>query len=109
VRALNGPTVAVAEPELCVGWVGAGARGPWPPASGCERIFRVKRSPEDPAGCHHTFHRHQADAIEVAATGASYVLTTAPDRVKSLAYIVPIVDRVLRERDRDPEVVASAL
>ena len=48
-----------------------------------------------------TFHRHQREAIEAARTGESYVLTTGTGSGKSLSYIVPIVDRVLRERDRD--------
>ena len=41
-------------------------------------------------------HRHQADAVKTARTGASYVLTTGTGSGKSLAYIVPIVDHVLR-------------
>jgi len=49
-----------------------------------------------------TFHRHQRDAIEAAASGGSYVLTTGTGSGKSLAYIVPIVDRVLRAREEDP-------
>ena len=40
-------------------------------------------------------HRHQREAIEAARTGASYVLTTGTGSGKSLAYIIPIVDRVL--------------
>ncbi len=48
-----------------------------------------------------TFHRHQREAIERARTGQSYVLTTGTGSGKSLSYIVPIVDRVLRERDRE--------
>ena len=42
-------------------------------------------------------HRHQEDAIRVATTGANYVLTTGTGSGKSLTYIVPIVDRILRE------------
>ena len=42
-------------------------------------------------------HRHQEEAIRVATTGANYVLTTGTGSGKSLTYIVPIVDRVLRE------------
>ena len=42
-------------------------------------------------------HRHQEEAIRVAATGANYVLTTGTGSGKSLTYIVPIVDQVLRE------------
>jgi ATP-dependent helicase YprA (DUF1998 family) len=40
-------------------------------------------------------HRHQREAIEAARTGKSYVLTTGTGSGKSLAYMVPIVDRVL--------------
>jgi hypothetical protein len=65
---------------------------------GCERIFRVKEHADDPGRDPITFHRHQRDAIETARTGASYVLTTGTGSGKSLAYIVPIVDRVIRER-----------
>ncbi len=65
----------------------------------CERIFRVKTDRDDPGRLPITFHRHQADAIEVAAGGRSYVLTTGTGSGKSLAYIVPIVDRVLRAKE----------
>lgn len=62
------------------------------------RIFRVKKAPSDMGGdTPLVFHKHQLDAIEVAATKKSYVLTTGTGSGKSLAYIVPIVDRVLRE------------
>src|ERR1700761_1010741 len=40
-------------------------------------------------------HRHQKEAIEAARTGRSYVLTTGTGSGKSLAYIIPIVDKVL--------------
>ena len=40
-------------------------------------------------------HQHQREAIEAARTGSSYVLTTGTGSGKSLAYIIPIVDRVL--------------
>jgi ATP-dependent helicase YprA (DUF1998 family) len=64
----------------------------------CERIFRVKDHEDDAGRLGLTFHRHQRDAIEAAASGGSYVLTTGTGSGKSLAYIVPIVDRVLREK-----------
>ncbi|MCM3554859.1 DEAD/DEAH box helicase [Janibacter melonis] len=66
----------------------------------CESIFRVKESVEDPGARTLTFHKHQRDAIEVARDGQSYVLTTGTGSGKSLAYIVPIVDRVLRSPRR---------
>ena len=75
----------------------------------CDRIFRVKEHPNDPGRRPIGFHRHQTDAIRAAASGKSYVLTTGTGSGKSLAYIVPIVDRVLREKDasgRSPGVKA---
>nr|WP_281243713.1 protein kinase [Actinopolyspora alba] len=69
----------------------------------CTRIFRSGKS-EDSTTCNGkpiTLHQHQRDAIEAARTGASYVLTTGTGSGKSLAYIVPIVDKVLRDRQRE--------
>ncbi|MGB8021141.1 MAG: DEAD/DEAH box helicase, partial [Candidatus Nanopelagicales bacterium] len=62
----------------------------------CDRIFRSKSGPNDPGAAPLTLHQHQREAIEVAARRESYVLTTGTGSGKSLAYIVPIVDRVLR-------------
>ena len=61
----------------------------------CRRVFRVGKE-ENSEGRPMTLYRHQAEAVEVARTGDSYVLTTGTGSGKSLAYIVPIVDRVLR-------------
>ena len=41
-------------------------------------------------------HRQQEEAVRVAKYGLNYVLTTGTGSGKSLAYIVPIVDHVLR-------------
>ena len=43
-------------------------------------------------------HRHQKEAIEAARTGKSYVLTTGTGSGKSLAYIIPIVNKVLEAK-----------
>lgn len=64
--------------------------------SECERIFRIKAGDSDAGREPITLHQHQRDAVEIARTGASYVLTTGTGSGKSLAYIVPIVDQVLR-------------
>ena len=66
----------------------------------CEQIFRVKESLTDPGSRVLTLHRHQREAIEVAQQGKGYVLTTGTGSGKSLAYIVPIVDSVLRKERR---------
>lgn len=51
-------------------------------------------------------HRHQREAVDVARTGESYVLTTGTGSGKSLSYLVPIVDSVLRARDREGPAAA---
>jgi len=43
-----------------------------------------------------TFHSHQDEAIVSASQGRNYVLTTGTGSGKSLAYISPIVDTILR-------------
>lgn len=59
-------------------------------------IFRVGKSEHDAVGRPMTLHQHQADAIRAAGDGRNYVLTTGTGSGKSLSYIVPIVDHVLR-------------
>lgn len=61
----------------------------------CRSIFRRGKD-ETGQGTSLRLHRHQQDALEVARTGASYVLTTGTGSGKSLAYFVPIIDHVLR-------------
>lgn len=65
----------------------------------CGRFFRAKKDPDDAGERTLTLHRHQREALDAAVTGESYVLTTGTGSGKSLSYIVPIVDSVLR----DPE------
>ena len=66
----------------------------------CARIFQTGKTEARHAcdGRPIRFYRHQRDAIEAARGGDSYVLTTGTGSGKSLSYIVPIVDRVLRAR-----------
>ncbi|GIU86699.1 MAG: RNA helicase [Acidimicrobiia bacterium] len=61
----------------------------------CSKVFRVGKD-EDGVGRPLTFYRHQVDAIEAARGAKNYVLTTGTGSGKSLGYIVPIVDAVLR-------------
>ncbi|MFC7012356.1 protein kinase [Streptomyces viridiviolaceus] len=69
----------------------------------CARIFQAGKTEGGtvPDGRPLTLHRHQREAIDAAARGASYVLTTGTGSGKSLSYIVPIVNRVLHERDSE--------
>ncbi|MFG2064896.1 protein kinase [Micromonospora sp. NPDC048871] len=69
----------------------------------CARIFQARKT-EGGTECDGrplTLHQHQREAIEKAQSGASYVLTTGTGSGKSLSYIVPIVDRVLRSRQQE--------
>ena len=61
----------------------------------CMSIFRDKRE-DGTVGAPFRLHRHQVDGVRAARAGDSYVLTTGTGSGKSLAYIVPIVDHVLR-------------
>jgi very-short-patch-repair endonuclease len=61
----------------------------------CINIFRDKRE-DGTVGSPFQLHRHQVDGIRSARAGDSYVLTTGTGSGKSLSYIVPIVDHVLR-------------
>jgi tRNA A-37 threonylcarbamoyl transferase component Bud32 len=66
----------------------------------CKQVFQTGKS-EGSSTCDGQpirFYRHQRDAIKAAQGGDSYVLTTGTGSGKSLSYIVPIVDRVLRAR-----------
>lgn len=67
----------------------------------CAEIFQAGKKEDSlrPDGRPLTFHLHQRQAIEAAQAGDSYVLTTGTGSGKSLSYIVPIVDRVLKERE----------
>lgn len=61
----------------------------------CRWVFRRKAHAQD-RGQPLRLHRHQEDAIRTARAGHNYVLTTGTGSGKSLAYIIPIVDHVLR-------------
>ncbi len=62
----------------------------------CREVFRLKKRETGGAGIEFRLHRHQAEAVRVARGGENYVLTTGTGSGKSLSYIIPIVDHVLR-------------
>lgn len=61
----------------------------------CAEIFAV-------GGASLRLHVHQATAIAHAAEGRSYVVTTGTGSGKSLCFFIPLVDAILRERERVP-------
>jgi hypothetical protein len=58
------------------------------------RCFQIFRS----GGKSLRLHRHQRSAIDAAQAGHNYVLTTGTGSGKSLAYLIPILDHVLRHQ-----------
>ena len=63
----------------------------------CKKIFRIDKSDSDQTGKQLLLHTHQQEAILKAKRERnSYVLTSGTGSGKSLTYIVPIVDHVLR-------------
>ncbi len=66
----------------------------------CADIFRFNKSESDLAGSPARLYRHQTEAIEAARSGDSYVLITGTGSGKSLAYIIPIVDYALKNKQK---------
>ncbi len=62
----------------------------------CAKVFRIGKTEAGDSGKPLRLHLHQSEAVRVAQTGANYILTTGTGSGKSLAYIVPIVNHVLR-------------
>lgn len=62
----------------------------------CKKIFRIDKSDTDHTGKELLLHTHQRDAILKAKQGKSFALTSGTGSGKSLTYIVPIIDHVLR-------------
>ena len=70
-------------------------RGSAPPRAARRSSGSASRR-SDAVGRPMTLHQHQVDAIRAARDDRNYVLTTGTGSGKSLSYIVPIVDHVLR-------------
>jgi hypothetical protein len=66
----------------------------------CRSLFRRGKDEQYPAGWPLRLHKHQEEAIRLARDEHSYVLTTGTGSSKSLSYLIPIVDYVLRHPRR---------
>ena len=62
----------------------------------CRRIFQR-------GGQSLTLYNHQERAISAAGRGDSYVLTTGTGSGKSLSFFIPIVDHIIREKQKFPD------
>ena len=61
-----------------------------------QKIFRLKSDQSANDSKPLRLHKHQTDAITAAQSDDNYVLTTGTGSGKSLSYIIPIVDHVLK-------------
>lgn len=64
----------------------------------CMNVFRKDKDKPETHGQGRLLqlHQHQSEAVRIAAGGHNYVLTTGTGSGKSLAYIIPIVNHVLK-------------
>jgi ATP-dependent helicase YprA (DUF1998 family) len=54
-----------------------------------------------------SLYKHQVEAIQRAASGASYVVTTGTGSGKSMCFFIPIIDKILRELAKRPGVARA--
>ena len=66
----------------------------------CAEVFQADKEEGKPFSIR--LHKHQQDAVALAREGRSYVVTTGTGSGKSLAFFIPIVDRILRAKSSDP-------
>lgn len=75
----------------------------------CSNIFRFGRDDQGGVGVSAQLHLHQQEAISIAQNKESYVLTTGTGSGKSLSYILPIVDSVLKAKEVNPKPSIKAI
>ena len=73
----------------------------------CERIFQVDKPEGLPKPVE--LFTHQLEALATAQKRRSYVVTTGTGSGKSLAFFLPIIDRILRARAVEPEARTRAI
>lgn len=62
----------------------------------CKDIFRSKAYPE------FRLHLHQQQAITLASKRQNYIVTTGTGSGKSLTFFIPIIDDILKAKERNP-------
>lgn len=75
----------------------------------CGHIFRFGRDNQGCLGQSIRLHKHQEEAVHIAQRQESYVLTTGTGSGKSLSYILPIVDAVLKIKANNPKPSIKAI
>ncbi|MGH8552024.1 MAG: DEAD/DEAH box helicase, partial [Methylococcales bacterium] len=73
----------------------------------CAEIFQGGKSEQNPQPLH--LYTHQYQAIAKAQSGQSYVVTTGTGSGKSLAFFIPVVDRILKQKASDSAARTRAI
>ena len=74
----------------------------------CSAIFRLDKH-SDGSGLPLPLYKHQEEALTPALKGKSYVVATGTGSGKSLSYFIPIVDAILKKREKQPQSSISAI
>ncbi|GHV37804.1 RNA helicase [Synergistales bacterium] len=75
--------------------------------SGCAKIFRYEDDNKETYPL--TLYKHQAEAILLAQNNKSFIVTTGTGSGKSLTFFIPIVDRILKNKERGVKRKTSAI
>jgi Lhr-like helicase len=66
----------------------------------CAELFKVGKAEANPQPLH--LYAHQLQALAKGQGKQSYVVTTGTGSGKSLSFFIPVIDRVLKGKDKDP-------
>ena len=66
---------------------------------GCAGIFQIGKAEGNPQPL--SLYAHQVEALAKARQQKSYVVTTGTGSGKSLAFFIPIIDRILKAKEKD--------
>ena len=64
----------------------------------CAEIFQVGKSEGSPEPLH--LYKHQMEALAKGQERQSYVVTTGTGSGKSLSFFIPIIDRILKAKEK---------
>lgn len=74
---------------------------------GCAEIFQVGKTEGDPQPL--SLYAHQLEALAKAQNQQSYVVTTGTGSGKSLAFFIPVIDRVLKAKESETTARTRAI
>jgi len=73
----------------------------------CAELFQVGKTEDSPQPLH--LYTHQLQALAKGQGRQSYVVTTGTGSGKSLSFFIPVVDRILKARDKDKAARTRAI